>query len=169
MHSLCGNTEESIRHYQRYALEAMQCLRAEATEPALTLQMPRSATAPAKDDIEMALTAKYRRAYRYILDHLDCADLSVREIADEIGVTERALQLAFKSQVGMAPAEVLRRCRVERIRQDLLCANHAGVSVIETAARWGIPNRSTLASVYRKYFQETPAQTLEKAQLQSAV
>jgi AraC-like DNA-binding protein len=167
MHALSANAEESMKHYQRYALESVQCVRAEASEPALTDvhggQMPTFV----KDDVEMALTAKYRRAYRYMLSHLDCADLSVREIADEIGVTERALQSAFKAQVGMAPAEVLRRCRVERIRKDLLRVDNAGATVIETAARWGIANRSTLVSIYRRYFHETPAQTLQQAQSRS--
>ena len=164
MHALSGSTDESMKHYQRYALESVQCVRAEANEPALADALARQAPVSGKDDVEMALSAKYRRAYRYMLDHLDCADLNVREIADEIGVTERALQSAFKAQVGMAPAEVLRRCRVERIRQDLLRADNTGASVIETATRWGISNRSTLASIYRKYFHETPAQTLQQAQ-----
>ncbi|NIF99764.1 hypothetical protein F3J18_31625, partial [Burkholderia sp. Ax-1720] len=41
------------------------------------------------DDVSARLPAKYRRAYRYVLDNLDRADLSVREIATQIGVTER--------------------------------------------------------------------------------
>jgi AraC-like DNA-binding protein len=34
--------------------------------------------------------------------------------------------------------------------------------VIETAARWGIRNRSTLVTSYRKYFRETPTETLAR-------
>ncbi len=164
MHALSGNTEESLKHYQRYALESIQCLRAETAEPSYADGSARQAQSSNKDDVEMALSAKYRRAYRYMLEHLECANLSVREIADVVGVTERALQSAFKTQLGMAPAEVMRRCRVERIRQDLMRSDAAGISVIGTAARWGIANRSTLVSTYRKYFHETPAQTLLHAQ-----
>jgi AraC-like DNA-binding protein len=64
----------------------------------------------------------------------------------------------------MTPAEVVRRCRVERIRHDLLHGDAAGLTVIETASRWGIRNRSTLVSLYRKYFRETPAQTLSRSE-----
>jgi Bacterial regulatory helix-turn-helix proteins, AraC family len=35
--------------------------------------------------------------------------------------------------------------------------------VIDTAARWGIRNRSTLVSLYRKYFSETPSETLSRS------
>ena len=161
--ALSGRFDESMRHYQRYALESMQCVRTESSgqEPAAR---PGASASPSavKDDIEMRLPAKYRRAYRYLLEHLDCAELSVREIADDLGVTERALQGTFKSHLGMTPGEVMQRCRVERIRTDLLRSDAPGTSVIETAARWGIRNRSTLVTSYRKYFSETPTETLAR-------
>lgn len=161
-----GRIADSLKHYQHYAQESMQCLRCETLDLRAgehTTAQER-ASAP-KDDLEMSLPAKYRRAYRYLLEHLPCEGLSVHEIASEIGVTERALQLAFKTHVGMTPAEVMRRCRIERIRQDLLHGDAAGTTVIETAARWGIRNRSTLVSLYRKRFSETPSETLSRSGL----
>lgn len=160
---LGGRVDEAMQHYQRYALESMECVRA-ASLLAERLQQPEGGNRPAevRDDIEMRLPAKYRRAYRYLQAHLDCAELSVREIADDMGVTERALQSAFKAHLGMTPGEVVQRCRVERIRADLLRADTVAASVIETAARWGIRNRSTLITSYRKYFRETPTQTLAR-------
>jgi AraC-like DNA-binding protein len=160
--ALSGRSDESLKHYQRYALESVQCVRAETVDSSHGPAQVQPRSSAVKDEVEMALPAKYRRAYRYMLEHLDCASLSVREIADEIGVTERAMQSVFKSHLGMTPAEVVRRCRVERIRQDLLRGDSAGMTVIETASRWGIRNRSTLVTLYRKYFRETPAQTLSR-------
>lgn len=160
--ALAGRVEEAMAHYQRYARESMQCVR---TEGAVFERAHRAGAAPAtevKDDVEMRLPAKYRKAYRYMQAHLDCTELSVREIADDMGVTERALQSAFKSHLGMTPGEVIQRCRVERIRADLLREDAPGTTVIETAARWGIRNRSTLITSYRKYFQETPTETLAR-------
>jgi AraC-like DNA-binding protein len=95
-------------------------------------------------------------------EHLDCAALSVREIAADLGVTERALQSAFSRSVGMTPNQVIQRSRVERIRADLLRAKTPPNSINETAVRWGIRNRSTLVAVYRRYFRETPSQTLAR-------
>jgi AraC-like DNA-binding protein len=162
--AMSGRTDDSLKHYQRYALESVQCVRAETADPINGPQATAQRSQSAKDDVEMSLPAKYRRAYRYLIEHLDNASLSVREIAEEIGVTERALQSVFKAHLGMTPAEVVRRCRVERIRHDLLHGDATGATVIETASRWGIRNRSTLVSLYRKYFHETPAQTLSRSE-----
>jgi AraC-like DNA-binding protein len=155
-----GRVDEAMRHYQRYASESMQCVRSEM--PAEPRRGQATAAAATKDAVEASLPAKYRRAYRYLLDHLDCAELSVHEIAEHMGVSERAVQLAFKHHLGMTPVEVIQRCRVERIRADLLREDGPEGNVIETAARWGIRNRSTLAASYRKYFRETPVETLAR-------
>ncbi|HEX7686977.1 MAG TPA: helix-turn-helix transcriptional regulator [Burkholderiaceae bacterium] len=164
---LAGRVEEAMQYYQRYAFESMQCVRAGAAVPVERAAAPDAAVpVEARDDIEMRLPAKYRRAYRYLQSHLDCPGLTVREIADDMGVTERALQSAFKTYLGMTPGEIVQRCRVERIRADLLREGAPGTSVIETAARWGIRNRSTLIASYRKYFRETPTQTLARRGLQ---
>ncbi|SFQ04510.1 helix-turn-helix domain-containing protein [Variovorax sp. 770b2] len=158
---MTGQSEEGLRHYQRYALESAMCLRNE-----MQGLLPRAAmngrTIETRDEMELALPAKYRRGYRYLLAHMDRADLSVREIAEHVGVSERAVQSAFRTHLGMTPIEVLRRTRVERIRRDLLNAEVCSQTVIETAARWGIRNRSTLVSSYRKHFRETPADTLAR-------
>jgi AraC-like DNA-binding protein len=165
LHELNGHAEEAMRHYQRYALQAMQCVRTEISVDQRTANRPSQATpsvSAAKDDVEMSLPAKYRRAYRYLLSHMDCANLSVREIAEHVGVTERALQSVFRRHLGMTPIEVLRRCRVERIREDLLNNEENSLTILEAATRWGIRNRSTLVSSYRKYFSETPTDTLAR-------
>jgi AraC-like DNA-binding protein len=158
--ALNGRGDESMQHYQRYALESVQRLRTESPGDAHAGRSAVPAERPVRDDVEMGLPAKYRRAYRYMLDHLDCVSLSVREIAEHVGVTERALQAVFRSHLGMTPVEVMRRCRVERIRNDLINDEGSRLTVIEAAARWGIRNRSTLVSAYRKHFDETPAETL---------
>jgi AraC-like DNA-binding protein len=159
VHALSGRIDDSLKCYQRYALESVQCLRAETVEP-LPAQPGCAVEGGSGEEIELRLPAKYRRAYRFMIQNLDNAELSVHQVADEIGITERALQSMFKAQLGMTPAEVMRRCRIERIRQDLLRDTVTGATVIEVAARWGIRNRSTLVTLYRRYFHETPAETL---------
>ncbi|WP_143762989.1 helix-turn-helix transcriptional regulator [Ramlibacter tataouinensis] len=158
---MAGQNDECLRHYQRYAMESVMCLRNEVQKmPAVKVPNPRAGEA--RDEVELALPARYRRAYRYLLAQMDRADLSVREIAGHIGVSERAVQSAFRCYLGMTPIEVLRRSRIERIHDDLLQSEGCGSSVLETAARWGIRNRSTLVSSYRKHFRETPADTLAR-------
>lgn len=157
-----GRARESMQYYSRYALITTQCLRDDAL--AISPLAKRTArTPPQLDDVGARLPAKYRRAYRYLQDNLDRHDLSVREVAAEIGVSERALQSAFKTFLGVSPTELIRRQRMERIRAELL--NDPSVSdrnVLNAATKWGVHNRSTLVSGYRKQFHEAPSETLER-------
>jgi AraC-like DNA-binding protein len=160
---LQGRSEESLQHYQRYALESVLCVRSEMTPAARSPSEDRDpalSTGAVKDEVEMSLPAKYRRAYRYLQQHLADEGLNVLEIAEHVGVTMRTLQSAFKHHLGMTPAEVVRRCRMERIRADLLADHGAPITIANIAARWGVRNRSTLVASYRKHFDETPEQTL---------
>ncbi|MFM0170839.1 helix-turn-helix transcriptional regulator [Paraburkholderia sediminicola] len=162
VHQARGRTREGIQFYGRYALVSTQCLRNDA-EALASFVSRASRQTPHLDDVGARLPAKYRRAYRYLQENLDRRDLSVREVAAEVGVTERALQSAFKSSLGLSPTELIRRLRMERIRAELL--NDAFASdrtVLDAANKWGVQNRSTLVNGYRKQFHEVPSETLER-------
>ncbi|SOE96834.1 AraC-type DNA-binding protein [Burkholderia sp. D7] len=157
-----GRGQEAAQLYSRYALVAMQCLRADSHMRAPFIDRAAKAS-PQLDDVGARLTAKYRRAYYFVLENLDRRDLSVREVAAEIGVTERALQSAFRNFLGLSPTELIRRQRMERIRAELVDGSPGGDrGVLDAASRWGVENRSTLVNGYRKQFHEAPSETLER-------
>ena len=108
------------------------------------------------------MPAKYRRAYRYLMENLDQRDLSVRELAAQIGVTERALQAAFKTYLGLSPSELIRQRRMERIREELTREDGSATGVLDAAHKWGIQHRSTLINSYRKVFNDAPSETLAR-------
>lgn len=159
-----GRAIEAIEVFSRYALLSMQHIRSDvaalSVHGSTLIQARQGATA--SDDVSTRLPAKYRRAYRYLMDNLDRRDLSVREIAASLGVTERALQAAFKSSLGVSPRELIRRKRMERIRDQLLSDGEPPGSALEVASKWGVQHRSTLLSGYRKEFQEAPSDTLAR-------
>lgn len=157
-----GKVSEALELYCRYALSAIQCLRTETNviKP-LKPEMRSDASSPT-DDVGARLPAKYRRAYRYMTENIDRSSLSIRDVAVHIGVTERALQLVFKEHLGLSPSEVIRRLRMEGIREELLDNANPSGGILETATRWGVTSRSTLISSYRKHFSETPSQTLQR-------
>ncbi|BFG78909.1 helix-turn-helix domain-containing protein [Paraburkholderia terrae] len=159
---LQGRSGESLEVYTRYALAAVNCIRDEAG--ALARYGQRIARAPEQlDDIGTRLPARYRRAYRYLLDNLERKDLSIREIAAQIGVTDRALQSAFKTSLGSTPTEIIRRLRMERIRAELEADDSAHEQgILATAVKWGVSNRSTLVNSYRREFNESPSDTLNR-------
>ena len=139
-----------------------QCLRSDMQGNVTYLNhVPRNT--PQLDDISARLPAKYRRAYRYLQENLDRQDLSVRELAAEICVTERALQVAFKNFLGLSPSELIRTQRMARIRAELLRNEVAnGHGVLEIAKKWGIHSRSALVSGYKKQYLEAPSDTLDR-------
>lgn len=159
-----GRIRESSSLYARYALASVRHVRLDgaALAPALAIARCGTHAGAPSDDVSARLPGKYRRAYRYLMERLDQRDLSVREIAAHIDVTERALQAAFKTYLGLSPSELIRRQRMERIRGELLSDAPRAASVLEIASRWGIQHRSTLVNGYRRMFDEAPSQTADR-------
>jgi AraC-like DNA-binding protein len=165
LHQHQGRPQEALRLYRQHTHHAVLSFKSDTSA---NKRMPRfldlpqaglAATAPTSDTAKMRLPLRYRRAYQYIIDHLADEHLSVRQVAAHVDVTERALQLAFRTHLGMTPAELIRTRRMERIRDELRDDSRGRSGVREVASRWGITNRSTLISNYRSRFDETPSQT----------
>jgi AraC-like DNA-binding protein len=159
---LQGQSSESLELYTRYAQSVVSCIREES---AVLGRYGQRIARPEEqlDNIGARLPARYRRAYRYLLDNLERPDLSIREIATHIGVTDRALQSAFKMSLGSTPTEIIRRLRMERIRAELQetdAVHEQGI--LATAVKWGVSSRSTLITSYRREFNESPSDTLNR-------
>ncbi|VFR53693.1 Transcriptional regulator, AraC family [plant metagenome] len=158
-----GRRTEADAHYRRYCLLAMKRTREQAMTMNTLVPLPaRREQVAAADDISARLVGKYRRAYAYLVEHLDQPDLSVKEVAAHIGVTERALQLAMRSSIGISPTQLIRRLRMERIHSELL-SEGSSKNVLAIAAKWGVRHRSTLANAYRREFNESPTDTIMRS------
>lgn len=159
MHQHQGRHADALRLYRHHTQHVVQALKSTAAQLRVPNFLQLAQESGQGDAARGRLPLRYRRAYQYVMDHLSDEHLSVRQIAAHIGVTERALQLAFRAHLGMTPAELIRTRRMERIQGDL--REHGGRDgVLEVASRWGITNRSTLVHNYRTQFDETPTQTL---------
>ncbi|WP_175964363.1 helix-turn-helix transcriptional regulator [Burkholderia pyrrocinia] len=119
---LQGRTHEWLQLYSDYAVTAMHCLRVESHMLARFANRT-AINMPQRDDVGARLPPKYLRAYVFLLENINCRDLSVRAMAAEIGVSERALQSTFKSCLGMSPIELIRRCRMEHLKAGLMNRN----------------------------------------------
>ncbi|WP_433220222.1 AraC family transcriptional regulator [Dactylosporangium sp. CS-047395] len=87
--------------------------------------------------------------------------LTVAEIATAAGVGSRGLQVAFRRHLGCTPMEYLRRVRLERVHRELRAAGPGdGVTVRETARRWGFANPGRFAAEYRALYGQPPSRTL---------
>lgn len=158
---LGGREDVYIQHYREYASRALVHLRQTCAYITVPSTVRQAVGEIPKDDIASRLPGKYRRAYQFILSNLHREDLSIREVADAVGVTERALQLAFRAALGLSPSAVIRQCRMDRIRDELHrgAVGH-GTTTLDVGRRWGLRSRSALSQAYKATFGELPSQTL---------
>jgi len=109
------------------------------------------AAAPSSRQVERALD---------LIDAMT-TPLTVTDVAVTVGVSVRALQLAFRRRLGVSPHAMIKRARLRKAR-DLL--QRGEVSTVRDAAeRLGFSNVARLSGEYREAFGETPLATLKRA------
>ncbi|GAA5112877.1 hypothetical protein GCM10023339_16460 [Alloalcanivorax gelatiniphagus] len=111
-------------------------------------------------DVRDATTSTLRRAQLVIEDRAH-EDLSLAALAEACRVSPRALQYAFRRDLGCTPLGYVRQVRLDLVHQSLLEGSTPTVS--EVAARFGFFNPGRFATEYRKVFGENPGQTFARS------
>jgi AraC-like DNA-binding protein len=89
-------------------------------------------------------------------------DWSTSVLASEVFVSGRALQEAFRREIGQSPMTYLRQIRLRRVHDDLASAAPGSVTVGAVASRWGFVHLSRFAGAYRVAFGVSPSETLAR-------
>ncbi|RKN48574.1 helix-turn-helix domain-containing protein [Micromonospora endolithica] len=100
-----------------------------------------------------------RRAVAYMEENAD-RDIGVADVAAAVRATPRGLQLAFRRQLDVTPADYLRWIRLQRAHQDLLRSDPLRDTVAGIAHRWGYLSVSRFTARYRAVFGAPPSHTL---------
>ena len=104
---------------------------------------------------------RVRMAEEYMRAHSD-EPLSMAEVAREVGVGLRSLQLAFMEVRAMGPRDVLLQMRLDRARERLLVARPAD-TVTSIALDCGFAHLGRFPAAYRIAFGELPTETLARS------
>lgn len=113
-----------------------------------------------RDAPRPAGSSSVRKARDYI--HAHAADpISFSDLAARIGVGLRALQLAFRRELGCSPREYLITCRLEVARGRLMSPSE-GSTVTQIALECGFTDLAYFARKYREQFGERPSETLRR-------
>ena len=104
--------------------------------------------------------ARVRRAEEIMRSRMD-EPLSVADLAQELGLSLRSLQLAFHTVHGEGPRARLTRIRLELARAALLSAEPPR-QVTAVALDCGFTHLSRFAEAYRCAFGERPSETLAR-------
>jgi len=100
--------------------------------------------------------------FAQLLEHIEThlgEELSPRQLAAQVHLSERGLFSLFQREVGCAPLEFVRQRRLERVRQVLLDPQASARSVTEVALAHGFLHLGRFAQQYRARFGETPSAT----------
>jgi AraC-like DNA-binding protein len=111
----------------------------------------------------MASRAKVRRAVE-LIENAPHGVTSLDAVAEEVGLSLRALQEGFRRDIGLSPRAYLKRARLQRIRAALLGADPSdGTTVTDLALAHGFTHLGRFAVGYREAFGETPSASLHKS------
>ena len=102
-----------------------------------------------------------RAAEDYALSRID-DPLQITDLCRATGVSERALQYAFKEVMGLSPRDYLVRLRLHRVRQALLKASQRTSTVSVEALKWGFWHFGEFSRAYKDCFGELPSETLRR-------
>lgn len=84
---------------------------------------------------------------------------SIADLAVELGVSPRYLQLSFRAVHGISPRQYLERIRLDRVRSIILAQGQAG-SVTSAALDSGFSHLGRFSQAYRRAFGELPSETV---------
>nr|WP_027525926.1 AraC family transcriptional regulator [Bradyrhizobium sp. Ec3.3] len=118
----------------------------------LSSQLDRRAPDPTPRHIQQAI--------EHMHDNLHLP-LTMIDIADAIGVSERSLQLGFRRFCDTTPAAYLRRIRLDAVHAELSSPVNQ-LPVYEVALKWGFTHRGRFASQYRAAFGAYPSETVKR-------
>ena len=87
--------------------------------------------------------------------------ITVESLAEELGVSERWLQISFKKILGVSPYRYILLARLHGARRELAKNSSIGNAVTEAALQNGFSNLGRFSQQYRALFGELPNETLK--------
>lgn len=121
---------------------------------------PHSLSGELAQDRPRPKSTALRRAMTYCQEHAAEA-VSIGDLAVAARISVRALQLAFRTELGLTPLEYLRRVRLDHVHQDLvaIAQGRAEGTVTDVALRWGFTHLGRFSGLYRETYGKLPSET----------
>ena len=88
--------------------------------------------------------------------------VTVDMLAAAVGVSSRALFVAFREAYDQTPMGYLREFRLQQVRRALLAGSVATESLTQLALQWGFFHYGRFAQYYRDRFGERPQETVRR-------
>lgn len=128
----------------------------------LVVGQPHSLTGQLHDAVAAAVRPRTVKLVQDLIEADPEHPWRIGELAEATGVSVRSIEDGFRRHVGMTPTAYLRRCRLDRVRADLLAAAPSEGGVSNVAYRWGFTHLGRFAQAYHRRFGEYPSATLRR-------
>jgi AraC-like DNA-binding protein len=99
------------------------------------------------------------RVEDFLREHFD-EPISMAQLCDVTGVSERSLRNACHAVCGTSPKRYLTRRRMEAVRRALATAHPGEATVTRIATDYGFFELGRFAATYTSLFGERPSETL---------
>lgn len=110
----------------------------------------------APGDVTHQAPAYLQSALRFIHAHIN-EPISIEDIARFVGVTPRALQIAFRRHLGITPRAYLRNARLDLAHHALSADVTHRLKLSSIAQDYGFANASKFAQRFRERFGQNPS------------
>ncbi len=108
--------------------------------------------------------SKARKLVRMAEDYSNSIpDVNIRmvDLCRATNVSERTLQYAFKTCLGISPMNYLKRHRLHQVRCALKAADPTNTTVSSIASQFGFFHFGDFSQAYKAQFRESPSETLK--------
>jgi AraC-like DNA-binding protein len=115
---------------------------------------------------EINYLPRYIREGRELLKQNINATYKIADMVEDLQISKRTIQHGFKHYLGFTPKEYQQYIRLNGIRETILSMNDPEISLSEIAAQYNYFHQGHFSTEYRKFFGETPSQTLQRIEQQ---
>jgi AraC-like DNA-binding protein len=113
---------------------------------------------------EINYLPKYIRDGRMLLKENINATYMIADLVEDLQVSKRTIQHGFKHYLGFTPKEYQQYIRLNGIRDTILNVKDPHITLSEIAARYNYFHLGHFSTEYKKFFGESPSDTLRKVQ-----
>jgi len=107
---------------------------------------------------------RYIREGRTLLEEHIGAPYTIADLAEELGISQRTLQHGFKHYLGFTPKEYQQYIRLNAIRKTILNVKDPAATLSGIAAKYNYSHSGHFSAEYKKFFGESPSETLRRVQ-----
>jgi AraC-like DNA-binding protein len=107
---------------------------------------------------------KYIRDGRVLLEKHINATYTIADLVDDLQMSKRTVQHGFKHYLGFTPKEYQQYIRLNGIRKSILSVKDPHITLTEIAAKYNYSHLGHFSVEYKKFFGESPSETLRKVQ-----